>query len=42
MRMFLAAAILAASTIASYAACPAGTRYQCTQMPNGKMMCSCV
>jgi hypothetical protein len=41
MRIFLAAAILVVSALSASAACPIGTKYQCSQMPNGKMQCGC-
>lgn len=40
MKKALAIALLLASTIAA-ASCPIGTRYDCVQMPNGKMSCGC-
>ena len=37
----LVAAALIGMTVPSFAACPKGTRYQCSQAYNGKMNCGC-
>ncbi len=37
----LAALSILGTVIPAKAACPPGTSYQCTQMPNGKMSCGC-
>lgn len=37
----LALAALVASSAVALASCPAGTTYNCVQMPNGKMSCGC-
>jgi hypothetical protein len=37
----LAALSMLATAIPAKAACPPGTAYNCTQMPNGKMSCGC-
>ena len=37
----LSALALLGTVIPASAACPPGTRYDCTQMPNGKMSCGC-
>jgi hypothetical protein len=36
-----AALALLGTMMPAKAACPMGTRYDCTQMPNGKMSCGC-
>ena len=42
MKKLTVAIILAASAVTAFASCPAGTRYNCIPMPNGKMMCGCM
>lgn len=41
--LFLALAALSflSTVIPAQASCPGGTRYDCQQMPNGKMSCGC-
>lgn len=40
-RVTLTIIALVITTVAAAAACPAGTRYQCTPTLNGKMQCGC-
>jgi hypothetical protein len=37
----LAALSILGTVIPAKASCPVGTRYDCQQMPNGKMSCGC-
>lgn len=37
----LSALAFLATVIPAKAGCPLGTRYDCQQMPNGKMSCGC-
>lgn len=41
MKKLIVAMILAATAVASFAACPAGTRYQCWPTSTGKQQCGC-
>lgn len=41
VRIFVAAALLAALSAPAWAKCPMGTSYQCHQGMNGKVICGC-
>lgn len=41
MRIVIAAVIACALASPAWAACPAGTSYQCVQGFNGKVICGC-
>jgi hypothetical protein len=41
MRIVIATVMLMSSTAIAFAACPLGTRYQCQQGFNGKVICGC-
>jgi len=41
LKIALTALALSTSVLPAFAACPAGTSYQCTQGYNGKVICGC-
>jgi len=41
MKKSIAAIVLAIVSFSAFAACPAGTRYQCFSTLSGKMQCGC-